>query len=67
MAQVSQSKPDSGLGCKVKGLDTILVVPSLLGSGSEPARGFMSFVEKVRCDETTSVFISQKVCIKSFF
>jgi len=33
MANIRQSRPDSGLGYKVKDLKTFEVVPSLLGSG----------------------------------
>ena len=33
MAQIRQSRPDSGLGSRVKGLDTFHVAPPLLGGG----------------------------------
>ena len=33
MAQIRQSRPDSGFGFQVQGLDTLQGVPSSLGSG----------------------------------
>jgi len=35
MAHARQSRPDSGVGVQVKGLETFQVVPSLLGSGTK--------------------------------